>query len=147
MVSLIYFFILESPQWWWLFSWALIIFLSLLINLALPGVILPRFYKLEELTIFLDDQGRDVLKAAQIIKEKNLPFIGPMASIGNVYLGPLYYWAITPVLWLFGFNPVGPVVLVALLGVLTNIFAFFFLWRYFDKKALSWLVFFTLFRL
>jgi STE24 endopeptidase len=49
MVSLIYFFILESPQWWWLFSWALIIFLSLLINLALPGVILPRFYKLEEL--------------------------------------------------------------------------------------------------
>ena len=55
--------------------------------------------------------------------------------MGNVYLGPLYYWAITPVLWLFGFNPVGPVVLVALLGVLTNILLFFFLWRYFDKKS------------
>ena len=83
----------------------------------------------------MDDQGRDVLKAAQIIKEKNLPFIGPLASMGNVYLGPLYYWAITPVLWLFGFNPVGPVVLVALLGVLTNSLLFFFLWRYFDKKS------------
>ncbi|MBP8591007.1 glycosyltransferase family 39 protein [Candidatus Shapirobacteria bacterium] len=94
-----------------------------------------RFYKLEELTTFLDDQGRDVLKAAQIIKEKNLPFIGPMASIGNVYLGPLYYWAIAPFLWLFNFNPVGPVVLVALLGVLTNILLFFFLWRYFDKTS------------
>ena len=94
-----------------------------------------RFYKLEPLTTFMDDQGRDVLKAAQIIKEKNLPFIGPLASMGNVYLGPLYYWAITPVLWLFGFNPVGPVVLVALLGVLTNILLFFFLWRYFDKKS------------
>ena len=94
-----------------------------------------RFYKLEELTIFLDDQGRDALKAAQIIKEKNLPFIGPMASIGNVYLGPLYYWAITPFLWLFGFNPIGPVVLVALLGVLTNILLFFFLWHYFNKTS------------
>ena len=91
-----------------------------------------RFYRLGPLTTFLDDQGRDVLKAAEILKEGNIPFIGPMASIGNLYLGPIYYWAITPFLWLWHFNPVGPVILVALLGLITNLILFFFIFNYFD---------------
>ena len=91
-----------------------------------------RFCRLGPLTTFLDDQGRDVLKAAEILKEENIPFIGPMASIGNLYLGPIYYWAITPFLWLWRFNPVGPVVLVALLGLITNVVLFFFISNYFD---------------
>ncbi len=76
-----------------------------------------RFVNLSKTVMFLDDQGRDVLKAAKILKEGDIPFIGPMASTGNLYLGPLYYWMITPFLWLFGYHPVGPVVMVALLGV------------------------------
>jgi len=91
-----------------------------------------RFYRLGPLTTFLDDQGRDVLKAAKILKEGDIPFIGPMASIGNLYLGPIYYWVITPFLWLWHFNPVGPVVLVALLGLITNLVLFFFIFNYFD---------------
>ncbi len=55
-----------------------------------------RFYNLSKTLMFLDDQARDVLKAAKILKEFDIPFIGPMASTGNVYLGPIYYWAITP---------------------------------------------------
>jgi len=91
-----------------------------------------RFYRLGPLTTFLDDQGRDVLKAAGILKEGNIPFIGPMASIGNLYLGPIYYWVITPFLWLWHFNPVGPVILVALLGLITNLILFLFVFKYFD---------------
>ncbi|PIS15298.1 hypothetical protein COT63_00755 [Candidatus Shapirobacteria bacterium CG09_land_8_20_14_0_10_38_17] len=91
-----------------------------------------RFYRLGPLTTFLDDQGRDVLKAAQILKEGDVPFIGPMASIGNLYLGPIYYWAITPFLWFWHFNPVGPVILVALLGLVTNLALFLFVLNCFD---------------
>jgi len=105
--------------------------LTLLVVLILLSAFF-RFYRLGPLTMFLDDQGRDVLKAAKILKEGDIPFIGPMASIGNLYLGPIYYWAITPFLWLWHFNPVGPVVLVALLGLITNLVLFFFIFNYFD---------------
>jgi 4-amino-4-deoxy-L-arabinose transferase-like glycosyltransferase len=94
-----------------------------------------RCYRPKALTIFLDDQARDVLVAAQIIKEGKIPFIGPMASIGSLYLGPLFYWAITPFLWLANFNPVGPILLVAILGWLANVVLFFLLAKYFNLRS------------
>lgn len=48
LVGVAYFFILESSVWW-LFTWLSLLLLSLLLNLALPGLILPRLYKLEPL--------------------------------------------------------------------------------------------------
>lgn len=48
LVGVAYFFILESSGWW-LFMWLSLLLLSLLLNLALPGLILPRLYKLEPL--------------------------------------------------------------------------------------------------
>ena len=49
-------------------------------------------------------------------------FIGPQTSIGNMYLGPLYYYMMAPFLLLWNFNPVGPAIMVALLGTLTIAF-------------------------
>ena len=103
--------------------------LLLIVSLAV------RCYRPKALTIFLDDQARDVLVAAQIIKEGKIPFIGPMASIGSLYLGPLFYWAITPFLWLANFNPVGPILLVAILGWLANVVLFFLLAKYFNLRS------------
>ena len=54
-----------------------------------------------------------------LITKGNLVFIGPMTSIGNMYLGPLYYYLVAPALFLSNLNPVGPAIMVALLGVLT----------------------------
>jgi len=96
-------------------------FLFLLLLIVSLGV---RCYRPKALTIFLDDQARDVLVAAKVLKEGRVPFIGPMASIGSLYLGPLFYWAITPLLWLANFDPVGPILLVAFLGWLANIVLF-----------------------
>jgi len=90
-----------------------------------------RFYNLSKTLMFLDDQARDVLKAAKILKELDIPFIGPMASTGNVYLGPIYYWAIAPFLALSGFNPVGPVIMVALLDVAACLLLFWLLKKIF----------------
>jgi 4-amino-4-deoxy-L-arabinose transferase-like glycosyltransferase len=94
-----------------------------------------RCYRLKPLTVFLDDQGRDVLIAAQILKEGRIPFIGPMASIGSLYLGPLFYWSITPFLWLVNFDPIGPIFLVAFFGWLANIVLFFLLAKYFNTRS------------
>jgi len=37
------------------------------------------------------------------------PLLGPIASVGNFYFGPIYYYLITPFTWAFGFAPYGAV--------------------------------------
>jgi 4-amino-4-deoxy-L-arabinose transferase-like glycosyltransferase len=78
-----------------------------------------RLYNLESAQQFLGDQGRDVLIVAKIFKELDPVFIGPVTSIGNMYLGPLYYYFMAPWLWLSYPSPIGPAIAVAVLGILT----------------------------
>jgi len=78
-----------------------------------------RFYRLPETLQFLGDQGRDALVWLRIFTEKDLPFIGPITSVGNFYLGPLYYYLMAPWLWLFNFDPVGPAYVNAFIGLIT----------------------------
>lgn len=82
------------------------IFLFLLILIFIGGTFL-RFYRLEEFAIFLADQGRDAIIIKRILTLEHLPAIGPPSSVGQVYLGPFYYYFIAPWLWFFKFNPVG----------------------------------------
>lgn len=77
-----------------------------------------RLYKIEEYLIFLGDEGRDVLVAKHIL-EGDLTLLGPTASVGGFFLGPIYYYMMAPFLWLFNYSPVGPAVMVALFGVAT----------------------------
>lgn len=72
----------------------------------LIGTVL-RFYKLGEYTTFLGDQGRDALIIKRIVTLEHLPAIGAPTSIGQVYMGPFYYYFIAPWLLLFNFQPVG----------------------------------------
>lgn len=89
------------------------------IILILLIAIFCRFYRLSEYMEFLGDQGRDVVIVRDFLKNGNFFFIGPQTSIGNMYLGPYYYYFIAPALLLAFFNPIGPAAFVALLGVLT----------------------------
>jgi hypothetical protein len=59
--------------------------------------------------IFLGDEGRDVLVVKGIL-EGNLTFLGPRASAGDFYLGPIYYYMMvqflhvsTQIIWVFIF--------------------------------------------
>ena len=79
-----------------------------------------RLYKISQYMEFLGDQGRDVIIVRDFLKNGNLFFVGPQTSIGNMYLGPYYYYLIAPSLLLANFSPVGPAVFVALLSVLTT---------------------------
>lgn len=77
-----------------------------------------RLYRISDYMTFLGDEGRDVLVAKHIL-EGELTFLGPRASAGDFYLGPIYYYAMTPFLLLFNYDPVGPAVMVALFGIIT----------------------------
>ena len=78
-----------------------------------------RLYKIDQYMTFLGDEGRDVIIVRDIFVKLHPPLIGPGTSIGNMYLGPLYYYMMALPLLLAGFSPVGPAVMVAVLGIIT----------------------------
>jgi uncharacterized membrane protein len=45
--------------------------------------------------------------------------IGPVTSVGNMYLGPFYYYFMAPWLLLSGFHPVGPAIGVGIISLAT----------------------------
>lgn len=94
-------------------------FESLLLFIIITIALFLRLHRIGEFMTFLGDEGRDVRIVRDLITKGNLVFIGPQTSIGNMYLGPLYYYLIAPALFLSNLNPVGPAVMVALLGVFT----------------------------
>lgn len=81
---------------------------------------LVRLYHLPATMTFLEDEGRDMLIAHRMIDTLRPVLLGPQTSTGNMYLGPLYYYLITPALYLSRGNPLGPAILIALSGILTT---------------------------
>lgn len=80
-----------------------------------------RFYRLPELAKISYDEARDLIAARQIITRGKLTLIGPETTVGNktFYFGPLHYYLIAPALAIARFNPLGPIFLTAILGVIT----------------------------
>jgi 4-amino-4-deoxy-L-arabinose transferase-like glycosyltransferase len=68
---------------------------------------------------FLGDEGRDVLIVRRMIVDGKWTLLGPTASVGGFFMGPIYYYFMAPFLWLWNFNPVGPAIMVALFGIAT----------------------------
>ena len=74
-----------------------------------------RLHVIYESATFLGDQGRDAIIMRNIAMLRDLPALGPITSVGSIYLGPLYYYLMAPWLWLSGFNPIGPAIGIALI--------------------------------
>lgn len=83
---------------------------------------------------FLGDEGRDVLIVYNIL-HGHFTLLGPTASVGGFFLGPIYYYFMTPFLWLFNYNPVGPAVMVALFGIATVWLVYFVGSKFFNTTA------------
>jgi 4-amino-4-deoxy-L-arabinose transferase-like glycosyltransferase len=81
-----------------------------------------RFWRLEALTTFGGDQGYDFLIVKKIL-EGDLtllgPKIGPYNQLGNLYLGPAYYYLLAPALFLFHLDPIGAAFLTVILSLCT----------------------------
>lgn len=95
--------------------------LVILIIIFLSAVL--RFTNIDKLTTFGGDQGYDfaiVRKMLVTIKPTLLgPKIGPYNEIGNLYLGPAYYYLLAPSLYFFKYDPIGPAFLTVSLSLAT----------------------------
>ena len=93
-----------------------------------------RLYRIQDYMTFLGDEGRDVLVVYNILHGK-LTLLGPTASVGGFFLGPIYYYFMAPFLWLFNYNPVGPAIMVALFGIATVYLTYKFSEEFFNKRV------------
>lgn len=107
-------------RWTWIRDWvkenktqAIILGLILLIGAFF------RLYRVSEYMTFLGDEGRDVIVVRRLLVDFDPILVGPGTSIGNMYLGPLYYYMMAPALFLASFSPAGPAIMIALLGIIT----------------------------
>ena len=104
----------------------------LILILALASFL--RLYRIGDYMTFLGDEGRDMLVVYNIL-HGHLTLLGPTASVGGFFLGPIYYYFMTPFVWLFNYNPVGPAVMVALFGIATVWLTYFVGSKFFGVKA------------
>jgi len=72
----------------------------LLIVILILVAVFFRFWQIKDYVVFLGDEGRDMIILREIFTQKNIPFLGPTASVGGFYLGPIYYWMTAPFLLL-----------------------------------------------
>lgn len=114
--------------WWKLLS--KIEFLTVIGILGLAAWL--RFFGLSEYMTFLGDEGRDALIIKKILTEGDLPFIGPPTSVGNIYLGPLYYYMMALPMAVFWLSPVAAAGMVAFLGVAAVFLVYYLGKKWFD---------------
>lgn len=107
--------------------------LLVLTALILVAIFL-HFWQIRDYVVFLGDEGRDMIVMRNMILEKRPVFLGPTASVGGFYLGPIYYWMAAPFLALTMFDPVGPSLMVAAIGVATV----FILYKFLREVAGFW---------
>ena len=107
-------------------------------NLILIGILILsfflRFYRIEDYMTFLGDEGRDVLTVYNIL-HGHLTLLGPTSSVGGFFLGPIYYYFMAPFLFIFNYNPVGPAVMIAILGVITVYLVYYIGSKFFNKTT------------
>ena len=82
---------------------------------------------------FLGDEGRDALMIKRILVEWDIPLIGPPTSVGNMYLGPLYYYMMAIPMSISWLNPIAAAAQVALIGVLTVGLLYYLVRQWFGK--------------
>ena len=93
-----------------------------------------RLYRISDYMTFLGDEGRDAIVARDIL-HGNFTLLGPRASAGDFFLGPIYYYMMAPFLLMTNYDPVGPAIMVALFGIATVFLIYYVGRRFFDPKA------------
>lgn len=115
--------IIDLFKLWWQIKEQRLLFFVVLGILVLATIL--RVYDLPGYMTFLGDEGRDAIIVKKLLVEWELPFIGPPTSVGNIYLGPLYYYMMAFAMTVFWLNPMGAALMVAIIGVLTTLLIYY----------------------
>lgn len=113
---------LDLLRLWWKLKDQKVLFIALVFVLILASFL--RFYRISEYMTFLGDEGRDALIMKKMLSG-DLPLIGPPTSVGNIYLGPFYYYMMFIPMVILNLNPVSAAAMNALIGVLTVAFIYY----------------------
>ncbi len=80
--------------------------------------IFARFYKMEDLAVFLADQASDSTQVRTILRG-DFTLLGPISSVGGFYNGPIVYYLMAPFYLLFQAEPVAGSVFQSILQIAT----------------------------
>lgn len=94
-----------------------------------------RVYRAHILTGFYFDQGRDAKIIWDLIHNHRFFLIGPTTGIEGIFLGPAYYYLITPFYFLGSGNPVAPAVGLALMCVAGIYMTYLIALKYFNANT------------
>jgi len=92
-----------------------------------------RLFRIASYMTFLGDEGRDALVWLRMLHNGKFTLIGPQTSIGNMYLGPLFYYLMFPFYVLWG--TVGPSMGTALLAGATTLLLWLFGKEWFSERT------------
>jgi len=70
-----------------------------------------------------------------MIVDHKFTLLGPTASVGGFFMGPIYYYFMIPFLWAWKLNPVGPAVMVAFFGIATVFLVYYVGRQWFSKPV------------
>ncbi len=124
---------LDLIKLWWELKEQKAYFIAILGVLVLAAFF--RLYKIDQYMIFLGDQGRDAVVIKQMLDIHHFPLIGPPTSVGNIYLGPLYYYMMLPSMAFFGLSPIAASVMVAFFGVAIVALIYYLGKNWFNRKS------------
>lgn len=124
---------LDLVKLWWELKEEKFYFILFLAVLVLAAFL--RLYRIDQYMIFLGDEGRDAQIVREMVSIHHFPLIGPPTSVGNIYLGPLYYYIMLPPMFLFNFSPVAASAMVGVIGVMTVALIYYLGKNFFNRKA------------
>jgi 4-amino-4-deoxy-L-arabinose transferase-like glycosyltransferase len=109
-----------------------------LLFLVFLTALFVRVYRLGDLLGFYYDQGRDALVIWRLWHEGKPFLIGPVTGLAGLFLGPLFYYLISPFYLIGGGNPVYPAVFLAFLST-TAISLLYFLGKRMHSRTSGFL--------
>lgn len=95
----------------------------LLLIIVFIGLLI-RLYKIDQLMIFIGDQGWFYESAKNFLTGGNFPLVGITSSHTWLHQGPLWTYILMVIFLIFGFNPLIPGIFTALFSVFTILFVY-----------------------
>jgi 4-amino-4-deoxy-L-arabinose transferase-like glycosyltransferase len=90
---------------------------------------------LEENIVFHGELGHNYLAIKNIMENAQIPLLGPPTVHSWINLGPLFYWLLAPLLYIFDFNPTVGAYFMAIAGASAIVLNYFVIEKLFNKKA------------
>lgn len=94
-----------------------------------------RLYDLEERTVFHGELGHVYLELKDVLSRGEIPLFGPATSHPWLRFGPLYYWILIPIFYIYNFDPFSASAFMALVGIAIVWLNYWTISRFFSKKT------------